>query len=67
MSFILYLESLIFSSLLNKDVSGWLLEKRSHPVCFFFWGVGISQLLSAIGKVDHPQCYDELFGDPSEM
>lgn len=66
MSFILHLESLIFSSLLNKDVSGWLLERGSHPICFFFFFFffGISQLHSAIGGVDHPQCYDELFGDP---
>lgn len=61
MSFTFYLESLLFSSLLNKEVSGWLFESESDSVCCF---LSISQLLSAMEKVNHPQCYDELFGDP---
>lgn len=62
MSFVLYLESLAFSSLLSKEVSGWLFGRESHILSIL--GGDISQLHPEMGKLDHSQCYEELFGDP---
>lgn len=64
MSSMLYLESLAFSCLLNKEVSGWLFERESLTLCYFWGGDGISQLHPEMGKLNRSQCYDELFGDP---
>lgn len=57
----LYLESLVFSSLLSEEVEhvGYLEEK----VILFDIHV-ISQLHSDMGQLDHTRGSDELFGGP---
>ena len=51
----------IFLSFKGRSLMS-IIWRQSHSVCLFFFC--ISQLHPEMRKLDHPQCCDELFGDP---
>ena len=58
----LFRVSYIFLPLKRRSLMLIIWKRKSFCLLFFFFC--ISQLHPEMRKLDHPQCCDELFGDP---